>query len=420
MIPEITLPTKTEIEKEFLVRLMANNESMKEAYGIIEVTDLLSKEAQDIYQKIIKLYETQDSWNVLIIRSQLKEPEKYHDFLFNIPQTAGLKAFRQLVKSIKSFSIQRQIYQFLFNNFNNLWDIEPAELSTRSLTFFSKLDLALSKKEEWNLKELLKTYQTVMDSRISGETTGITSGFKDLDYLMGQGFQRKDLIIVGARPSVGKTSFSLTIAHNAAKAGYKVLFITLEMDSNEILDRLLSFQTGIPVTQLIRGKIPKKEKVEEGYKELCSLPLSILHLPHATSGDVYAAASKHKYIQGLDLLVVDYLGYLSDNGEDEVLRLGRITKSLKTTANLLDCVVLAPHQLSRKIEQRSQERREIPMLSDLRDSGHIEQDADAVLFLNRDIMGEKSTKTTLRIGKNRTGETGIIDLTFNHLTTHFD
>ena len=165
----------------------------------------------------------------------------------------------------------------------------------------------------------------------------------------------------------------------------------------------------------------KKEEIEQAYSELKTLPLSIIHLSKGTSGDVHAIAAKHRTLQGLDLLVVDYLSYLSDYDEEsEVLRLGKITKSLKMTANILDCAVLAPHQLSRRIERRSEGKREQPLLSDLRDSGHIEQDSDVVLFLNRDLLGEEGgARTTLRIGKNRTGQVGIIDLKFDKETTMF-
>jgi replicative DNA helicase len=422
-IPEIPLSQTTDVEEEFIRRLVIEPVLMKEAYGIVESKDLFSKECKEIFIEMLKLYERQESWDMLILSMKFPDHilhEAHKDVIYSVPESVGVSSFKQQVKAIKSFSISREIYQFTTDQASLFWFRDPGDYATSALNFFSKLDLNYNRKEQWNLTELFKSYQTLMESRLAGLTTGITTGFKDLDYLLGQGFQRKDLVIIGARPSVGKTSFSLTLAHNAAKAGFKCLFISLEMDANEILDRLLSFQTGIPVTQLIRGKGIKQEKLQEGYKQLQSIPLSVLHLPRATSGDVYAAASKHKYIHGLDLLVVDYLGYLSDNGEDEVLRLGRISKSLKTTANLLDCTVIAPHQLSRKIEQRSQEKREIPLLSDLRDSGHIEQDADVVMFLNRNILGETGTKTTLRLGKNRTGETGILNLTFNQLTTRFE
>ncbi|RPI82925.1 MAG: hypothetical protein EHM34_06120, partial [Nitrosopumilales archaeon] len=222
-----------------------------------------------------------------------------------------------------------------------------------------------------------------------------------------------------ARPSVGKTSFSLSVAFNVAKKGKKVLFLTCEMDDQEIFDRLLSFQTNHPILNITSGKI-KKEIVEKGYEEIRKLPLSIMHLSEATSNDVYSIASKFKTINGLDLLVVDYLGYISDDGESEVERLGKISRSFKMTANLLDCVVLSPHQLNRAVERRSKTERELLKLSDLRDSGHLEQDADVVMFLNRDMLGKQSEKSSIQIAKNRVGQTGLVDIRFNILTTKFE
>lgn len=408
-----------EIEKELISRLVTESDLIHEAYGKIRKEDFFESRCQEIYQAMCSLYEEEKKWDLISIRSCFTEPQHYSTYFLRTPQTLGLSQFQLLLESLRRKSIQRQIYNFAHDLTQTTFDCDPGQTIGESLQFFTDTESRLQKASDWKLETLIKKHINLMNDRIEGKSNGIPSGFKDLDYMLGNGFQRKDLIIIGARPSVGKTSFSLTLAYNAAKQKYKVLFITLEMDEQEVFDRLISFETKIPVTTIIRGKV-NDDVLIKGYNSLKTLPLSVLHLPKATSGDIHAVASKHKHLYGLDMVIVDYLGYLSDRGDDEVNQLGRISKGLKTTANLLDCVVIAPHQLSRSIEKRSEKKKEVPLLSDLRDSGHIEQDADVVMFLNRDTIGNNSERTVLRIGKHRTGSTGIIDLRFNLLTTKFE
>lgn len=408
-----------ETEQEVLSRLIHNPELMKETYGQISSEDFYDFKAKDIYQLLISRYEKKKSWDFVLITDELSPKERYFEYLLYIPVSIGVNEFKEHLSNLKKRAIQRQIYETGVSIQQQAFEDDPKILLSETLQKISEVEIRLNSTAQWELSEIINRHSKLMDDRISGTSIGITSGFKDLDYLLGNGFQRKDLIVLGARPSVGKTSFALTMAYNAAKNNSKVLFITLEMDDQELFDRLLSFEIKIPVTTIIRGKVIK-EVIEKGYESIRQLPLSILHLSEATSGDIHAIAARHKYTKGLDLLIVDYLGYLSDRSDDEVNQLGRISKGLKTTANLLDCAVLAPHQLNRKIELRSKKDREAPLLSDLRDSGHIEQDADVVMFLNRDIIGEHPERASLRIGKHRTGSTGILDLTFNINTTRFE
>ena len=409
-----------ELEKEILSRLIVEPDLFQEVYGRINSDDFFSENPRIIFNVMKKLFEEKNSWDLFVIRSSVSDPEKFSDIIFNVPESVGISQLKVLIKRLRDLSIKRTLLSMFEETGNRLNDTNSKDLVSNLLHFATNLEVLVHQEKDWKLESLIKSHKLLMEQRYSGKLQGIPTGFQELDIILGQGLQRKDLVIVGARPSIGKTSFSLTVAYNAAKAGYKSLFISCEMDDTEIFDRLLGFHTKIPVTSIIRGSV-KKEEIEQAYSELKTLPLSIIHLSKGTSGDVHAIAAKHRTLQGLDLLVVDYLSYLSDYDEEsEVLRLGKITKSLKMTANILDCAVLAPHQLSRRIERRSEGKREQPLLSDLRDSGHIEQDSDVVLFLNRDLLGEEGgARTTLRIGKNRTGQVGIIDLKFDKETTMF-
>lgn len=333
-----------------------------------------------------------------------------------------MRVSKEMIKSLKSKAIGRAMFVELWNLMKkNSETDDRSEVVAKGLTVFSTLSQRLSFDSDTKQTVTMK-HKKLMKRRLAGEIIGVPTGFPDLDFNLGQGFQTKDLVIVGARPSVGKTSFSLSLAHNMAKKGAKVLYFTLEMDDEEVMDRLLAFQLNAAVQSVVRGKIPK-EKLKEAYAKLDAIPLTIKYMPKATSADIFSVAAKEKTINGLDVIIVDYLGLLSDEGEkreSEVARIGRVTKGLRGVAQMLDVVMVVPHQLNRRIEHRSAASQEDPMLSDLRDSGHIEQDADVIMFLSRELMGNKREKAVLKIGKHRTGQTGKIDLRFNPLTTKFE
>ena len=407
-----------ELEKEILACLIHEYQLMKIAYGRIINEDFIDGKAGEIFTILSRLYEQGHSWDLTLVRAELKVPKQYNEYLFRVRTTFGSSHFELLIEHLRQKSAQRYLYEFLNEELEKVFVQDPKIIATESLDFLARLETFASTNINWKIDNLIEQHKKLMKDRTEGKMIGVTTGFKELDYMLGNGFQRKDLIILGARPSVGKTSFALTLSYNAVRANNKVLFLTLEMDEQEVFDRLLSFETKIPVTTLARGNVNTND-LKKAYKQIEQYPLSIMHIPKADIGEVHAIAAKYKYTNGLDMIVVDYLGYISDRGDDEVNALGRITKGLKTIANTLNCVVLSPHQLSRKIERRSEEKQAIPLLSDLRDSGHIEQDADVVMFLNREILGNDPEKTILRIGKHRTGSTGIIDLKFNSKTTQF-
>lgn len=416
------IPSADELERDLVSLLLFHHDEMENVYGELTPSDFRDKAARTVYEAMRDKYEQKKTWNLLTIAAMV-DSELCHSALYHISESgAQYRVSKEMIYTLKQQSLGRRIFEKLYHLIEeNGKTPDRSIIISKALNFFSKMSQRLSSQGE-SKKDMLVKHKELMNRRYSGEIMGIPTGLTDLDVLLGQGLQKRDLVIVGARPSVGKTSFSLSIAHNAARKGFKVLFISLEMDDEEIMDRLLSFEINAPVTSIIRGKV-KKETVSAGYKKLLALPLTINYLAKGTSADVYSIASKHKSREGLDLLVVDYLGFLDDKTEkdgSEVQRIGRITRNLKIAAQMLDCALLTPHQLNRKIEQRSKKDQESPLLSDLRDSGHIEQDADVVMFLNRDVVGEAGEHATLRIGKHRTGQTGKLDLRFNSLTTKFE
>lgn len=416
------VPSDENLELDLISALINDPKYMDDVYYNIKVGDFTNEAAAKVYKKLRKFYEDGESWNMTTVSAAFDFEDGVSSAIYRVPGDFLMRVSKEMIKSLKSKAIGRILFVELWNLMKkNSETDDRSEVVSKGLSMFSTLSQRLSFDADTKQSVALK-HKKLMKRRLAGEIIGIPTGFPDLDFQLGQGFQKKDLIIIGARPSVGKTSFSLSLAHNMALKGAKVLYFTLEMDDEEVMDRLLSFQLGSPVQSIVRGKIPK-EKLKDAYAKLDKLHLTIKYMPKATSADIFSIAAKEKTINGIDVIIVDYLGLLSDEGEkreSEVSRIGRVTKGLRGVAQMLDTAMIVPHQLNRRIEHRSAASQEDPMLSDLRDSGHIEQDADVIMFLSRDIIGSKKERAVLKIGKHRTGQTGKIDLRFNPLTTKFE
>ena len=244
-----------------------------------------------------------------------------------------------------------------------------------------------------------------------GAATGISSGFVNFDEKT-SGFNPSDLIILAARPSMGKTAFALNLALNAAmKSDKSVLIFSLEMSSSQLLQRLLAVQSGIGLQKIRNGFL---EEEEWGRLGIASGQLAESH--------IRAMARRLKAMNKLDMIVIDYLQLIkgTGRGDNRQQEISDISRSLKGIARELDIPIIALSQLSRAPEQRADRR---PMLSDLRESGAIEQDADMVVFLYRDdYYNEESEEkgiTEVIIGKQRNGPVGTVKLRFFHEITKF-
>jgi replicative DNA helicase len=289
-----------------------------------------------------------------------------------------------------------------------------------------------------------------------GKLSGISTGLRDLDTKMG-GLQHSDLIIVAGRPGMGKTSLATNIAYNVARAyvpelqadgtmkaahGGVIGFFSCEMSADQLATRIVAERTGIPSSSIRRGGISEAdfEKIREVSIELQSLPFYVDETGGLSIAQLMARARRLKRQKGLDLIVIDYIQLLSGSGkrsENRVQEITEITTSLKALAKELSVPVIALSQLSRQVESREDKR---PQLSDLRESGSIEQDADVVLFVYREeyYLGNKEPrpgtpehekwrldmdlahgKAEVIIGKQRHGPTGTVDLAFEASITRF-
>lgn len=253
-------------------------------------------------------------------------------------------------------------------------------------------------------------------SRIKGKVTGIATGFKDLDYQT-SGFQPSDLILIAARPSMGKTAFVLNIAqYMAFRSNETVAVFSLEMSKEQLVNRLLSMESGVDAQKLRNGSLTDTdwERLVEGAEGVARSNLIIDDTPGITLAELRSKCRKYKLEHGLRIIMIDYLQLMSGGGRGSDSRqqeISDISRGLKSLARELQVPVVALSQLSRAVEQRPDHR---PMLSDLRESGAIEQDADVVMFLYRDAYYNKDSEmknlAEVIVAKQRNGPIGTINL----------
>ncbi len=276
------------------------------------------------------------------------------------------------------------------------------------------------------IRQVLSEYYDRIEylTRHRGEMIGIPTGFHDLDKILG-GMQRSDMIILAARPSVGKTSLALSIAHNAARRyRQRVALFSLEMSSEQVVQRLISAETGINSQRLRRGEIAEDEwgRFMKATSDLAETHFFVDDTPSASALELRTKARRLHAEVGVDLIVVDYLQLMRGDfrSENRVQEISSISRALKAMARELNVPLLAISQLSRGVEARSDKR---PILSDLRESGALEQDADVVIFIYRDELYNENTErkniADIIVAKHRNGPTGNVALYFRKELAQF-
>ncbi|RLC37393.1 replicative DNA helicase [candidate division Kazan bacterium] len=268
------------------------------------------------------------------------------------------------------------------------------------------------------LSEAFERIDSLHENR--GQLRGVPTGFKDLDNRLA-GLQKADLIIVAARPSMGKTSLVLNIALNAARDGhYKIGMFSLEMSKDQVVDRLLAMQSGIDAWKLRTGNLGKGDfdYLSEAMGKLSEAPIYIDDTALINVMEIRTRARRLKAEKGLDLLIIDHIqlmeGSTGRSSDNRVQEMSEISRSLKALAKELEIPVIAVSQLSRQVEQRP---KKVPQLSDLRESGSIEQDADVVMFIYREDyynpQTERKNIADILISKHRNGPVGQVELYFD-------
>lgn len=409
-----------ELEEEIVRYFTYRPEDSKEYVAGLDADDFEFPHTQRIFAEIQARMLGGIIYNRTIIIQEVSGDQTAVDALDFPPRVTELE-IKAYCEKLKDVSAKRRIVDYIDQAKVDVTTkkVTARDFASASIDFFRDLidTTTILDSQAVDISAHIGAHRKDLEDVRSGKILGITTGMPLMDSFLAGGLKGGDLILVGARPSIGKTSFSLSVSLNAALAGAKVLFISVEMRAKDVIDRLVSFVSKKPLTEIIRGF--HREEVEEAYQKLAAIKFKIVEAPRFTSRDVISVATREKYVNGLDLVVVDYLQYLSDTAgkQSDSVRVGRISRNLKSLAGSLNVPLIAPSQLNRQAEHRLGASKGVPSLEDLRDSGSLEQDADIVMLLHR--KEDDPSQAIVRVAKNRKGETGAIPMEFNQQTTMF-
>ena len=448
------LPHDLEAEMALLGSILVSGSHSKEVMddlvGVLKAEYFFDLAHQKVFRAMVELWNNNQEIDTVHLVDQLQKSHKDEIEKFNQYFVLSLAAKSSLLASTKTasnlikekyllrrvISVGEEIKQMGFdqdNSAGNILDLAQKKLYDASLDNLDKYFVKIS--------ELLGPNFDTMTMLSENEETGrgIKTGLLDLDKILG-GFQNSDLIILAARPSMGKTALSLEITRRIAKSGTGVAFFSLEMSAEQICERLLARVSEIDFGKIRRGELSDDQKNEgfarvgEAIGNLAEYPIWIDDSASLNILELRSKARRLKSRENIGLIIVDYLQLMSGKNErayqgNRTQEVSDISRSLKILAKELNVPIIALSQLSRSVENRDDKR---PMLSDLRESGSIEQDADIVLFIYRDSFynrekyqkmdpKERNAKENIAeilISKHRNGATGIIELTWvKHLAS---
>ncbi|MGI2294383.1 replicative DNA helicase [Paenibacillus sp. GXUN7292] len=421
-------PQNLEAEQAVIGAILLVPESLITAMERLRSEDFYSSAHQRIYEAMIELGENNQPIDLVTLTSHLLDQQQLEDIggvsylakLANaVPTAANVDYYAQIVEEKSMLRrLIRTATNIVSDGYASADDIgvllsdaekQILEISNRrsSSGFISIRDV---------LMEVFEKVEFLYSNK--GGTSGIPSGFVDLDR-MTAGFQRSDLIIVAARPSVGKTAFALNVAQNVGvRARETVAIFSLEMSAAQLVQRIICAEANVDATRMRTGSLEGDdwEKLTMAIGALSEAEIYIDDTPGVTVADIRSKCRRLKKERGLGMILIDYLQLIQGRGkagENRQQEVSEISRTLKMIARELEVPVIALSQLSRGVEQRQDKR---PMMSDLRESGSIEQDADIVAFLYRDDYydkeSEKKNIIEIIIAKQRNGPVGTVELAF--------
>lgn len=430
-------PQNLEAEESVLGALMIDKNAIINVADILSPDDFYKPAHTKIYEAVLGLYSKQEPIDIFTVTNKLKDQGLLKDLggsayltklIESVPTAAHVSHYAQIVKEKKILrdliNASGTISEKAFGTGEDLEDmLDEIEQKIFSISQRSIPQKFTNIGEE--LKRAVERFEKI--HRGEGNLRGITTGFNELDNML-SGFQRSDLVVLGARPSLGKTSLALDIARNAAMiAKEPVGIFSLEMSKEQVVDRLVSAHARVPLWDLRTGRLHEADAfsaVQDAWNELSQAPIFIDDTPSPNILQMRSMARRLQAEHGLSLLVIDYLQLIQPrtSSDNMVQQITEISRGLKGLARELNVPVLALSQLSRAVDQRENKR---PRLSDLRESGSIEQDADLVMFIYRKDH-ERSNPSPEEVGmaeiivaKHRNGPTGSIKLRFDQERASF-
>ena len=425
-------PHSIEAEKSVLGSVLQSKEALFEVLEILEPEDFYSEHHKEVFEAVRELNRRSEPVDILTVSEELKKRNTLamvggRAFVASLPteapSTANAESYAHI---IKEKAILRSLIQasadILDRSYKDKTDSQEV-LSFAEQEIFN-IARAKQKKDYTSLYDVMMENISQIDAMASteGKLIGLTTGFVELDEKTA-GLQKSNLIIVAARPAMGKTAFVLNLAQNAAlKADAKVLIFSLEMSKEELGMRMLSSDTCIDLAKLKTGDLNRGEweDLYIGIDRLTKAGIYIDDTPGISLMEMKNKCRRLKAEKGLDLVIVDYLQLMEAKAESRQQEISKLSRSLKILAKEMDCPVIVLSQLSRAVEQRIEKK---PQLSDLRESGAIEQDADLVMFLYRDEYynpdTDKPNTCEVILAKHRGGSTGTVELAWLGKYTKF-
>ena len=423
------LPHSIEAEQSVIGSMMIDREAIVVASELITGEDFYNKQYGIVFETMVELHENGKPVDLVTLQDKLKEKdvpsevsslEFVRDIITAVPTSANIRHYANIVaeKSIlrKMIRLNEEIENLCYSGKESMeFILEDAEKRIFDLV------------QKRNSGEFVPIRQVVMNalkkiesaSKNTGRVTGVATGFLDLDFKT-SGMQPADLVLIAARPSMGKTAFVLNIAqHVAFRLNETVAIFSLEMSKEQLVNRMFSLESNVDAQNLRNGTLSDMEweKLIESAGVIGKSSLIIDDTAGISISELRSKCRKFKLEHNLRMIIIDYLQLMSGSGRSESRQqeISEISRSLKSLARELNVPVLALSQLSRAVEQRPDKR---PMMSDLRESGAIEQDADVVMILFREDK-ETPERVKLLVEKNRHGSTGDIDLHWDGKYTKF-
>ena len=431
-------PQNLEAEKSVLGSVLIDKESIEKVIDLLRPDDFYGRQHQLIYGAMVRLLEKNEPIDILTVSNKLEEsgelenaggPAYLTSLLSEVPTSVHIlnyakivhrkKILRDLIDSSHrilelGYQEEESIEKILDQAEQKLFAVSQRSLTQEFTSLREGLDEAFERIERLHKGD--------------GALRGIPTGFVDLDNILA-GLQKSDLIILGARPSLGKTTFVLDIARNVArKENVGVGVFSLEMSKDQVIDRILASEAGVGLWKLRTGHLSSSgdfndfSKISLALDSLSKVPIFIDDTPSPTVLQIRAMARRLRSRNNLGLLIVDYLQLVQPRSDIDgyVQQVTDVANSLKALARELNIPVVAVSQLSRAVESRPDQK---PRLSDLRESGGIEQAADLVMFIHREDRvrsnAEKNNIAEIMIAKHRNGPTGSIEVYFNEEEVSF-
>ncbi len=428
------MPHSIEAEQSVIGSMILDKDAINVATEIITGEDFYNQQYGVIFDTMVELFTKGEPVDMVTLQEKLKEkdvpPEVYsiefvRNLVSNVPTSANVRYYANIVAEK---STRRKLIKLNNEIAENCYS-EKEELDVLLDDTEKKVFQLVQKKNTGDFVPIRNVVMNAINrieaaAKNKGAVTGIATGFLDLDYKTA-GMQPSDLVLIAARPSMGKTAFALNIAqHVAFRLNKTIAIFSLEMSKEQLVNRMFSLQSNVDAQNLRTGQLSDEEweKLLEGAHAIGKSNLFIDDTPGISVSELRSKCRKLKLEHNLSMIMIDYLQLMTGSGRSESRQqeISDISRSLKAIARELQVPVLALSQLSRAVEQRPDHR---PMMSDLRESGAIEQDADVVMFIYRDDYynhdTEKKDIAEIIIAKQRNGAIGTIELAWLPKLTKF-